>query len=273
MPEIQFAEQAGVGPHGATRPTEDRLVVLDNAVLLLDGATSLRPELPSGGWYAEQLAAELADRLTARPADDLADLLAAAIEAVRDRHGLRPGHAPSSTIAMLRWTDAQLDALVLADSPVVAFGPGGTRVLADNRLAELPRGSGGFRERLRSGAGFGAGHLAALTVGTSATAAWRNVDGGFWVAEAEPAAAYRAVRARWARSSVNTVLLATDGVSCAVDDYEMFSWPGLRELACAEGPQAVLDAIREAEVSDPDGRRWPRPKPHDDQAIVLITDW
>jgi hypothetical protein len=32
----------------------------------------------------------------------------------------------------------------------------------------------------------------------------------------------------------------------------------------------VLDVVRGAELSDPDGKRWPRPKPHDDQALVVL---
>lgn len=260
-----------MGADGAARPTEDHVLVLDNAVALLDGATSLRPELPSGGWYAERLAAELAHRLPGT--EDLADVLAASIRALCERHGLEPGHSPSSTVALLRWTDDTLHGLVLADSPIVAFGPGGTRVLADERLAALPRGSGGYRDRLRSGSGYGPEHLAALTTGTNATAAWRNVPGGFWVAEAAPEAAYHAVRASWPLSEVDSVVMATDGVACGVDDYGLFGWPELCELAIAAGPRAVLDAVRAAEHSDPDGTRWPRPKPHDDQALVLLTDW
>ena len=50
MPEIAFAERAGVGADGHPRPTEDHVVVLDNAVLVLDGATSSDPSQPPGGW-------------------------------------------------------------------------------------------------------------------------------------------------------------------------------------------------------------------------------
>ena len=46
MPEIVFAERAGVGADGHPRPTEDHVVVLDNAVLVLDGATSADPRNP-----------------------------------------------------------------------------------------------------------------------------------------------------------------------------------------------------------------------------------
>ncbi|TCP45127.1 protein phosphatase 2C-like protein [Tamaricihabitans halophyticus] len=274
MPRIELAEQAGVDVRGASRPTEDRVVVLDNAVLVLDGATTLRAGLPSGGWYAEELSARLGAMLTAEPHADLAETLAKSIADLRDTHGLRPGAAPSSTVAMLRWQEQQLDALVLADSPIIAFHRDASwAALTDDRLGNLPRGPGGYRSRLRTGAGFGEEHLAAVTEGSRRTGSWRNVEGGFWVAEADPAAAHQARRASWPRATIDAVLLATDGVSCAVDDYGLYTWPQLLELARAEGPQSVLDAIRAAERADHTGARWPRPKLHDDQALALLTNW
>ena len=70
MPEIAIAERAGVGADGHPRPTEDHVVVLDNAVLVLDGATSSDPAQPPGGWYAERLARRLAHDLRAAPEAD-----------------------------------------------------------------------------------------------------------------------------------------------------------------------------------------------------------
>jgi hypothetical protein len=64
--------------------------------------------------------------------------------------------------------------------------------------------------------------------------------------------------------------VATDGVSCGVDDYHILTWQQANDLATAHGPQAVLDKIREAEEQDPSGSRWPRPKRHDDQALAMI---
>jgi Protein phosphatase 2C len=266
---IRVAERPGVGLDGADRPSEDRVEVLGNAVILLDGATSLRPELPSGGWYATMLAEELATRLRADPGVDLADLLADAIRAVAARHGLVPGAAPSSTVAMLRWTDDTVDALTLADSPVIVFTADGPSVLADDRLAALPGGA--YRDRLRAGGGYGADHVAALRSSATTTGALRNREGGFWVAEAVPEAAYRARRATWPRAEVRAALLASDGVSCGVDDYKLFvDWSEVLDLARPHGPDAVLDAVRTAERGDPRGERWPRAKAHDDQALVLV---
>src|SRR5206468_2484911 len=62
-------------------------------------------------------------------AESIADLAAS--------HGLRPGRSPSSTVAALRWLDDRVDALVLADSPLIAFGTFGMDVVADDRLANL----------------------------------------------------------------------------------------------------------------------------------------
>ncbi|WP_020668662.1 protein phosphatase 2C domain-containing protein [Amycolatopsis nigrescens] len=249
-PKIIVAEQAGLGADGHPRPTEDHVVVLDNAVLLLDGATAPRPDLPSGGWYASLLAEALAAELRAAPLADLGELLAAAITAVAAAHGLRPGKSPSSTVAMVRWTPDAVDGLVLADSPIVVFGEAGAELLADDRLVAL-RDSG----KLRTGGD---------------VRYQRNAEGGFWVAEADPAAAGRAIRRSWPREEVDAVLLATDGVAVGVDEYRLFDWATVLGLAEREGLASVLDAVRAAELGDPDGARWPRAKRHDDQALVLI---
>jgi hypothetical protein len=270
VPRVEVAEQPGVGLDGAARPSEDVVVVLPHAVIVLDGATTLRPDLPSGGWYAAELAGALAGRLTGAPDADLADLLAASIRALARENRLTPGASPSSTVALLRWTHHRLDALVLGDTPVVAFGARGPEVLEDNRLANVPR-RGTYRDRLKAGKGYDDDHLLALRTSGQTLDEWRNKEGGFWVAEADPDAAYEAYQASWPLAQVRAVLMATDGVACGVDDYRIFpGWPAVLELAVSRGTRAVLDLVRDAERADPDGTRWPRPKPHDDQALVLL---
>jgi hypothetical protein len=247
-------------------------VVLPHAVVLLDGATSLEPTVRDGGWYAEHLAQRLRRLLEDQPDADLAQLLGSAIAEVAAEHGLAPGNSPSSTAAVLRWNGHAVEALVLADSPVVAFTTDGVRVLADDRLAELPtRRRPGYRARLRDGGGYGEGHREALRAASAEVGSWRNREGGFWVAEADPSAAYQAVRASWPREHVRSVLMASDGVSCGVEEYGILpDWTDLLDLTLARGPHAVLDAVWEAEESDPDGLRWPRAKRHDDQSLVLV---
>ncbi|MGX7824075.1 protein phosphatase 2C domain-containing protein [Actinokineospora sp. 24-640] len=246
MPEVGVAEQAGHGPDGVIRPSEDVVVTLPEAVILLDGATSPDPGR-AGGPYAIALAAQLAGRLTAAAEVDLADHLAGAIRAVARHHGHTPGQSPSSTVALVRWDESGVEALVLGDSPVVAFHPDGSHtVVADHRLRDLRPLSGAQADELR------------------------NRDGGFWVAEALPAAARQAVRARWPRAEVTDVLLASDGVSCGVDDYGILTWPDALAMTRAGGTFAVLDAVRAAEDSDAGRTRWPRTKHHDDQSLAWI---
>jgi hypothetical protein len=79
-----------------------------------------------------------------------------------------------------------------------------------------------------------------------------------------------ACTASWPRAEVDAVLMASDGVSCGIDDYHLFDWQEALATATTAGPAAVLAEVRAAETADPDGARWPRPKRHDDQALVLV---
>lgn len=274
MPNVEVAEQAGdrlTPPDPAANLSEDVVLVLPNAVAVLDGATSLHPGTRSGGWYAARLAEALEPRL-AEPGRDLADVLANAIAELVATFGLRPGAAPSSTVSLLRWDDEHVDALVLADSPIVLDTTDGMRPVLDDQLASLQsRPGAGYRDRLRSGEGFGAGHRDALGTSMDRTSRWRNVDGGFWVAEAVPEAAAHASRLRLARRDVTSAMVMTDGVSCGVQEYGIYpDWTAMLDVALRDGPDAVLDQVRAAERSDPDGVRWPRSKRHDDQALALV---
>jgi hypothetical protein len=249
MPSVRVAERAGVGLDGAARPTEDRVLRLPDAVVVLDGATALEPMPYGPGWYVDQLGGELARGLAA--SDPLPDLLGAAIRSVASRYGLRRGYSPTSTVAILRWCESYVDVLALADSPVVLFGSSGVEVISDDRLIGL-RDTGLLR---------GAADVPRL----------RNVDGGFWVAGAEPSAAWRAVCVRRPLASVRAALVCTDGVAVGVTEYGLFSWGEALELAARSGPEAVLERVRAAERSDLSRTRWPRGKVHDDQAMALVS--
>ncbi|MEO6088613.1 MAG: protein phosphatase 2C domain-containing protein [Umezawaea sp.] len=239
MVEIRTAERPAPG-----RLSEDRVFVLSNAVIVLDGVTSGRPPARNGGWYAQTLGQELLAQLAGGGAD-LADLLAAAIGNVNERHGLTADDSPATTVAIVRWTDREVDVLVLADSPVVVFGDS-THVIADTRIA-------------------------ALRPVVEDILSHKNRPGGYWVAEGDPRAAHQAIRKTLPRDAVQKVIIATDGVSCAVDEYRIFpSWQSVLELIAAAGLEAVLDEIRAAELTDPSRTRWPRAKIHDDQALAVI---
>ena len=256
------------------RPTnQDHAIVVDGALAVLDGATSWLPQDPDqdGGWYARTLGAELTLLL---PGHDrsLADLLAEAIATIRDRHRLDPVHSPTSTVSILRWDDETLETLVLADSPVVVYPRSGDPdVVHDSRLdAVAAHQRRAYREHLRTGRRYGTSFEQLLVALQTEEGAWRNRDGGFWVAGAIPDAARHALVRRWDVGNIARGVALTDGAAAGVTDYGTDDWGTLGKALAAAGPSAVVDAVHSLEAGDPDGLAWPRSKRHDDKTIALV---
>ncbi len=271
-PVVEVAEWAGVGLDGFERPTEDRVVRLPHAVVVADGATSLRDDELSGGWYAEHLCAALADRLTRHPRGDLKDLLADAIDRARRR--ARPGarrgavqHGGRAALGATTWWTR----LVLADSPSSCSPTSARTCWPTTGWPRGRRNPGGYRQRLREGGGYGPEHAAALRASgarhqQTAQRRRRFLGRGGRSGRRGHTRTPAAGRA----THVTAALMATDGMSCGVDDYHIFDWPQVLAHADGDGPAAVLAMVRAAEVTDPDGVRWPRPKRHDDKTLVLV---
>lgn len=120
---------------GDSGVSEDRVFVTTNAVIVLDGVTAVKPEAAGdGGWYADVLGRRLVELLNADPRGDLRDLLEKGIADVVAAHNLVSGRSPACTVAMLRWSDDAVDAVVLGDSPIVVFERNGSHeALRDHR--------------------------------------------------------------------------------------------------------------------------------------------
>jgi hypothetical protein len=232
-------------------PNEDLAISGPDFVVVLDGATA-PAHLDSGcvhsvAWLVARLGAQLALPLLARSEAPLADLLADAITAVRREHAdtcdlANPG-SPSSTVAMVRVSDEQVEHLVLADSPIVRRAPDQrVTVLADNRVDLLPEYTFEAVRRLR------------------------NQPGGFWVASTEPKAAYEAVTGTTNRAAVELVALLTDGASRYSERYG-HSWEDLVALLDTAGPKKLIDQVRQYDAAA-DAAAF-RGKRHDDATAVL----
>jgi hypothetical protein len=260
------------------RPTnQDQIVVVDGAAAVLDGATSWlhtydEVEPRDGGWYARMLGHALTARLPGRGVD-LAEILAAAIADVRDAYGLRPGNSPYSTAGIVRWSDEQIELLVLGDSPAMIGTVSGTAmVVADDRLARTaPDERAAYRDHLRDGHGFDQRFAGLIAEVQRRERHSFNRPGGFWVAEADPAAAAHAVRRTVPISEVRTVALLSDGAAAGVTDYDLTDWIGLAAALDDAGAAAWLRSVHQAEQADPDGKRWPRTKCHDDKSVVSLS--
>jgi hypothetical protein len=168
---------------------------------------------------------------------------------------------------MLRWSDELIEAAVLGDCTVVVQDvDGAIETLSDDRLqsvaAHLRRL---YRQRLAEGSGLGSEHKDLLAQIRSQEKVARNSEGGYWIAEAEPAAAEYARVASWERSAVRAFALATDG---AINGFDRAGVP-LIDIMSNEDIDSLLSRAHQAEEADPDAIRFPRSKRHDDKALAV----
>jgi hypothetical protein len=115
-------------------------------------------------------------------------------------------------------------------------------------------------------------HVERVRFAVSQRLAMANQPGGYWIAAANPEAAYRAVTGTLPLTGFNAVrraALLTDGASCAVERYDLLGWPGLLDLLTEHGPQKLINRVRAVERADRDGHTRPRYKRHDDATAIL----
>lgn len=251
------------------RSDEDRVTTSDHAVIVLDGASAHDPDTPRAGAYVDTLAVELRTRVTAT--NDLRAALAEAIGSTAALLELHPGASPSSTVAVVRVGPTTVDLIVLGDAAVVV----GTvdddeHVYVDDRLEllDLPAADR-YRERLATGAGYDPEHRRILQDLQRAEGRHRNQPGGFWVAEAEPAAADHALTASYPRDRVAWVVAATDGAFDVLPTLGV-DWQAVAHQS-SSGLRELLHRCRTWEATaDPNGQALPRAKRHDDKTIAVI---
>jgi hypothetical protein len=262
------AAQLPEPPQGA-----DRIVVTGTAVIVLDGASAFEPAGVPPGEYASRLGAAIAAALAVAPEAPLPSVLGEAITATAAELGLAgDAGCPSSTVAMARLADGALDLLALGDS-YIFYGTGpGTGTLTDDRLAglHLPQ-QRQYRERLAAGGGYGDAHRDLLRALQRGQRLRRNRPGGYWIAAADPAAASHALALTLPATAETWAVLATDGVVNTARHLGLDDWPALAR----SGPAALARLLRHCQDweqhTDPDGRRFPRSKRHDDKAIASLT--
>ncbi|MFK3985049.1 hypothetical protein ACI2K4_32350 [Micromonospora sp. NPDC050397] len=258
---------------------EDHVFQYGQLVGVLDGAT-----VPEGfdtgcvhgpAWYVRRLAARIGLVAADQPGATLMEVLAAAIDAVRGDHGNRcdlghPG-TPSSTVCLVREGAEHVDYLVLCDSPLVVDLGSRLQVITDDRLETTMVG-------LRSAAfaGKASGDDNDPQARFRRSVIWQrqqmNTPGGYWVAAADPEAAYHAIGGGLSLTGpdrVRRAALLTDGASYAVDKLGLLDWHSLLALLTADGPSELIRRVRAAErevVEDQERHRFKR---YDDATAAL----
>jgi hypothetical protein len=198
-------------------------------------------------WLVRNLAELLIVGLSAGDGRTLRTIAADAVAGLRRRHedtcDLTNPDSPSTTLAMLRVDDRDLDYLVLCDSSIVLERSNGYQVLTDDRTARLSA-----YDRV-------------------SVARQRNAPGGFWVASTDPAAADQALTGTVRLDEVRRAAVLTDGAARLVDRFGR-TWADLFHLADRDGPRAVLAAVREAELATGPNPRF-RGKRFDDATLAF----
>lgn len=255
---------------------EDFAAASTTTAVLLDGA-GLSGANDGGcihgvAWYVRQLGREILHTTGLRPGVALPDTLAHAIATVARSHedtcDLEHPGTPSATVIIIDVSENALRYLVLADSTLVLDGPSGQTVICDNREAQL-----GHRHRAAMDAQDGGtpAHDRARRDYIETMLAYRNRPGGFWVAAASPEAAYHALTDEI--DLPTSALLVSDGAARVVDRFGLARWEDVSRLVTTRGVNALIDANRAAERSDPRGQRWPRGKIFDDCTAILCSGW
>ncbi|MFH8608216.1 hypothetical protein ACH4D5_12065 [Streptomyces sp. NPDC018029] len=269
-------------PGDPARPNEDHAAVAlpasgqGGSLVLLDGVTP--PEGSVGcphsvPWFTSRLGGALGELSVSRPDMTLSEILAAGISRTAESHGstcdLSHPRTPQATVVLVRWDAERVEHLVLSDSALLMAGPGGevTAVL-DRRLAELPPAVRALRDEVRALPRGSAERDAAARAYGAAVEALRNAEDGFFTAAADPSAAQRAVAGETPRAEVTAVAALTDGAGRWVETFREGGWAECFALLRKEGPQQLIDRVRELERADPDRLAFPRGKRHDDAAVV-----
>ncbi|MFC0434035.1 hypothetical protein [Kutzneria buriramensis] len=251
-------------PGAPDRANEDFAALsATRAALVLDGVTP-PPDGRTGcihtvTWYVQQLGPALLQRAATRRDQALQDCLAEAIAQTAAKHedtcDLSHRRTPQATVVALRWDANELEYLVLSDSVLLVDVDGAIEPILDTRLDELLR-----RPELRE--------IRYTPAYFQAVEAFRNADGGFYTAAADPEVAKRAVTGRL--SNVRAAAAMSDGASRWTEVFGFGGWTELFAQVRDAGAQAVIDEVRQAESADPDRQAFPRGKAHDDASIVFL---
>lgn len=249
------------------RQNEDWAGFAGSVAVVLDGATTLDGSICHHGtpWYVQQLGIALLD-LAATDAS-LADALSEAIARVTHRHS-SCGGSPAATVAMLRLTDERVEYLVLADTTLVLDHGDDLSVITDTRVDEVTNRVGQAETRnYHIGT---AEHRAAVEHMNAAQQAWRNREGGYWVAADDPDAAEQSITGTVPLDDLQRAILMTDGASRLADTFGE-PWPDVLDLLDRAGPRELIKNVRTYEDRDPQGQRWPRFKTSDDACCLYLA--
>ncbi|MFC3495447.1 protein phosphatase 2C domain-containing protein [Glycomyces rhizosphaerae] len=256
-------------PGSPAKPNEDYFLVDPTTAIVLDGATARTDTgcIHGADWFATNLGNALKPHVSEE--GNLRRALELAIEEVAERHRgtcdlTHPG-TPSAAVAIISVAPEETRWLLLGDATILFETSEGRFVKSDQR-GRLP-----IPPEQQEADKYLIGDPrkdVALQAMKRAELATRNTPDGFWVAAADSSIAYQALIGGLPTAEIEALVIMSDGAARAVDLFHLVSWEEFGKVAFGDGPQAIIDAVREVEKADPVGERWPRNKPSDDATII-----
>lgn len=273
-------------PGDKTKPNEDSFAHLDNAALVLDGATPLGPSLLPGPSDAAWIAQFGARRLTAHLKDGDAPALAleyALADAEKSFAGLtrepirEKWQTPCASMMMVAESGVSegqsgreveflwfgdCAAIVERDGQVEPVGDGPEKRQAEARRARLIA----QEKKIAPASGVHRPEIEPLL-----RAARNRINSGRnWLFSPDVRAAAHVARKTVALEDGALVLLASDGFLALVSDYGAYDIAGLMDAAAGKGLAALGEELRAIEEGDGGGETYFRFKKSDDATALLL---
>ena len=268
-------------PGDPDKPNDDAFGMLENAAVVLDGATSLCEPLMLGRSDAAWLAQFGARRLLAHVKDGDAprEAVRHAMEdaeksfaALRRRAPDEVYEMPLASMMFIVAAEGGFEALWFGDCAALVKRPGEAVTMLGDTLAKRELEAARVaRLASKHGLSPAAGHnrpeyLSALRRARNHA----NTEKGGWVFGPDPRAAEHVDRRTTAAPKDTLVLLASDGFLALVSDYRRYDAEALITAAMLVGLEKLGEELRTIEHADVDGTKFPRFKTCDDATAVLL---
>jgi hypothetical protein len=261
--------QIATDPGSTDQANEDAAAFADGFLAVADGATS-RTEtgcVHAVAWYARHLVDAAVCHAQATPADALALAVRDTAGAHADTCDLASVATPNAAVVIVQADGNVVRFLALGDVAVIVESTAGINVVVDDRVSRTALAERAMADALAAGS---PEKTAALVTMKRAELAARNVEGGYWVAAADPKVVDHALVWSVPRSEIRRAAVLSDGAARIVDPFGALDWSGTLDLLAAEGPAELIRKVREIEATDPAGENWPRNKISDDATAAFI---
>ena len=267
-------------PGDALKPNDDAFAHIDNAAVVMDGATSLGDPLMPGESDAAWLAHFGARRLMAHIRDGEAPkdaLLYALLDAEKSFEGLRrrePDAAWEVPYASMAFAIEAKDGFQF-----LWFGDCAGLLQHGNGRLEVLGHAFAAKAREAKGAAKAASELKRAPVAEGSLAPYlpllrsernRMNSGKRWAFSPDPRAAEHVHEANVQAAQGSHLLLASDGFLALVSDYGAYKSDALFQKALKDGLGGLGEQLRAIEEADAEGRKFPRFKKSDDATAVLL---